>query len=83
MNPVFFKNLKFWAVALAIILPLAVLYFDLRIYLNYATQRSLSDEEIDRAFLLNAPLIQKISAELESKKEFLRLPSYPLLKKPF
>jgi len=78
-----FKNIKFWAVVLAVIFPLAVLFFDFHVYLNHITRRSLSEEDIERAFLLNTPLIQKISQELEAKKEILKSPKYPLLKEPF
>ena len=77
------KDIKFWVVIVAVILPLVVLYFDFYFYLTYITRRSPSEEEIERAFLLNTPLIQKIARELETKKELLKSPKYPLLKEPF
>jgi len=77
------KDIKFWVVIVAVILPLVVLYFDFQVYLTYITRRSPSEEEIERVFLLNTPLIQKISQELETKKEFLKSLKYPLLKEPF
>lgn len=78
-----FMNIRFWVVVLLVVLPLIVLYFDLQLYLNYVSERRRSDENPERVFLVNISLIQKIKNELESKKVFLGLPVYPLLKEPF
>jgi len=83
MNLNTFKNIRFWIVVLAIILPLTVLYFDFRIYFDYVSDRKLSEEDLERVFLLNTPLIKKISQELKDKKEFLLSPEYPPFKDGF
>lgn len=83
MNWKFFIKAKILVTILAIVLPLLALYLDFQVYKNHVSSLGEKKEDFDGGFLLNTPLLQKISAELENKKEFLLSPTYPLLKEPF
>lgn len=78
-----FKNIRLYFAVLALVFLLGILFFDLKIYLNYASGKKFADEDLERAFLLNTPVLQKVANEINAKKEFLRSPTYPLIKEPF
>lgn len=83
MKSTIFKNPRFYFAVLALVFLFGILFFDLSVYVNYASGKKFSDEEIERAFLLNTPVLQKAANEISAKKEFLRSPTYPLIKEPF
>lgn len=78
-----FSFLKFVWVG-GIILLIAILYFDFRVYKKFVLDiESRKQEGLENLFLLKTPLLEKAAEEIRKKDDFLQNPKYPLIKNPF
>lgn len=61
-----------------------ILYFDLRVYKSILNIESRAREDgAEKLFLLKTPLLEKAAEEIRKKDEFIKNPTYPLIKDPF